>query len=163
VTARRAVLLAAAATALTACLAGASPTQQPSFDHLREVQVEVAADGHRHRFRAWVAETPQARTQGLMFVRDLPADRGMLFLFEELRFASFWMKNTYIPLDLLFVAADGTIVNIIEQATPHSPELLESIAPVTSVLELAGGTTARLGIRAGDRLQVLQAPAAVTR
>ena len=87
-----------------------------------------------------------------MYVRELPADRGMLFLFEAPQFASFWMKNTYIPLDLLFISPDGRVANIVENATPLSLSLLESVAPVTAVLELAGGTAARLALRAGDRV-----------
>lgn len=151
-TRRRGLLVAIGSLVLTACLAGAGPPQEPSFDPLRQVEVEVSGNGARHRFQAWVAETPGARARGLMHVRKLPERRGMLFLFESPQFASFWMKDTYIPLDLLFVAADGTIVNIVENAKPYSLEPLESVAPVTAVLEVAGGTCFRLAISAGDRL-----------
>jgi uncharacterized membrane protein (UPF0127 family) len=163
VTTRRAWLMAVAAAGLAACLASPAPAQAPSFDHLREARLEVTGGGKSHVFRAWVADTPATRSRGLMFVRELPPDRGMLFLFEAPYFASFWMKDTYIPLDLLFVSPDGRIANVIENATPLSLAPLESVAPVTAVLELAGGTAARLGIAAGDRLRVLEAPASVTR
>jgi len=152
---RRAALLAVAALGLSACLAAAAPVAPPSFDHLREVRVEVASGEKSHVFRAWVADTPESRSRGLMYVRELPADRGMLFLYDFPQFASFWMKNTYIPLDLLFISPDGTIVNIIENATPLSLAPLESVAPVATVLEVAGGTAARGGIRAGDHVRVL--------
>jgi uncharacterized membrane protein (UPF0127 family) len=154
----RITLLALAALALSACLASAAPAQSPGFDHLREARVEVTGGGKTHVFRAWVADTPESRARGLMYVRELPPGRGMLFLFQAPQFATFWMQNTYIPLDLLFVSAEGRIVNIVENATPLSLAPLESVAPVTSVLEVAGGTAARLGIRAGDPVRALELP-----
>jgi uncharacterized membrane protein (UPF0127 family) len=154
---RRNCLQAIAAAGLSACLAAASLAQAPSFDQLREVRIEVRGDAKTHVFRAWVADTPQARARGLMYVRELPPDRAMLFRYELPQFASFWMKNTYIPLDLIFVAPDGRIVNIIENARPLSLAPLESTAPVTQVLEVAGGTAARLGIRPGHTLETVQA------
>jgi len=157
-TERRAVLLAVAALGLSACLTGAAPAAPPSFDHLREVRVEVASGEKTHVFSAWVADTPGSRARGLMYIRELPPDRGMLFLYDFPQFASFWMKNTYIPLDLLFISPDGRIANIVEDATPLSLAPLESVAPVTAVLEVAGGTAVRLGIRAGDRLRVADRP-----
>jgi uncharacterized membrane protein (UPF0127 family) len=163
VTTRRASLLAVAAAGLAACLALPVPAEAPSFDHLREATVEVTGGGETHVFRAWIADTPASRARGLMYVRELPGDRAMLFRFELPQFASFWMKNTYIPLDLMFIASDGRIVNVIQDATPLSLAPLGSGAPVTAVLEVAGGTAARLGITTGDRLRVLEAPAGVTR
>jgi uncharacterized membrane protein (UPF0127 family) len=151
----RTMLLALAALGLSACLASAAPAEFPGFDHLREARVEVTGSGKTHVFRAWVADTPESRARGLMYVRELPPGRGMLFLFEAPHFASFWMKNTYIPLDLLFVSADGRIVNIVENATPLSLAPMESVAPVTAVLEVAGGTAARLSLRVGDGVAIL--------
>jgi len=153
-TGRRAVLLALAAFGLSACLAATAPAAPPSFDDLREVNVEVASGQKIHVFRAWVADTPESRARGLMDVRELPPGRAMLFLLDFPQFASFWMKNTYIPLDLLFISPDGRIANIVENAAPMSLDLLESVAPVTAVLEVAGGTTARLDIRSGDHVRV---------
>jgi len=158
VTLRRVAVLAAAAVGLSACLAAAAPAGAPSFDDLREVRVEVDSGARTHVFRAWVAETSAARARGLMYVQKLPADRGMLFLYDFPQFASFWMKNTYIPLDLLFITPDGRIANIVENTTPLSLDPLESVEPVSAVLEVAGGTAARLGIRAGDRLRAGQEP-----
>ena len=155
---RRAVLLALAAFGLSACLAATAPAAPPSFDDLPEVRVEVVSGENKHVFRAWVADTPASRSRGLMYVRELPADRGMLFLYDFPQFASFWMKNTYIPLDLLFISPDGRIANIVENAAPLSLDLLESVAPVTAVLEVAGGTAARLGIQSGDQVQVRTDP-----
>lgn len=88
-----------------------------------------------------------------MFVRDLPADQGMLFLFERPQLVSFWMKNTYVSLDIVFIAPDGVVVNIVHDTQPLSLAPIESAAPVTGVLELAAGTAARIGLAAGDRVR----------
>lgn len=117
-----------------------------------EVQIESARGAHR--FRVWVARTPRHRAQGLMHVRTLDADRGMLFVFPAPVFASFWMKNTYVPLDMLFATADGRIVNIAENTRPLTQDPYSAAAPVRIVLELAGGTATRLGIRPGDRIRL---------
>ena len=98
----------------------------------------------------WLADTPQRQAQGLMFVRSLPADRGMLFVHREPRAISMWMKNTYIPLDMVFIGADGRIQQIVEQTTPHSLDLIRSEAPARAVLEIAGGEARKLGLHAGQ-------------
>jgi uncharacterized protein len=112
----------------------------------------VAPDGTEHRFSVEVATTPDQWTQGLMFRRSLPADAGMLFDFGEDRPVSMWMKNTLIPLDMLFIAVDGRVVGIAERAIPLSLAVISAPEPVRGVLELNGGTAARLGIHVGDRL-----------
>ena len=106
----------------------------------------------RFHFDVWVADTPPRAEQGLMFVRDLPAGRGMVFPFEPPREASFWMKNTYIELDMLFIGADGRVVKIIEHAAPLRLDLLSSGVPVRAVLELRGGEAGLLGLRVGDQV-----------
>ena len=90
----------------------------------------------RLRFEVWVADTNARAEQGLMFVRDLPADRGMVFPLTPPRVETMWMKNTYIELDMLFIAADGHVVKIIARARPLSLETLSSDMPVGAVLEL---------------------------
>ena len=117
-----------------------------------EVTIETAK-GARHGFRVWIADTSERQSQGLMYVRDLPADQGMLFVNRPARPASFWMKNTYIPLDLLFVDTRGKILHIFERAEPLSLEPMGIEAPVRAVLELKGGESARRGIRVGDRVR----------
>jgi uncharacterized membrane protein (UPF0127 family) len=87
-----------------------------------------------------------------MYLRSLPADHGMLFVFEEPQYAAFWMKNTYLALDLIFIAADGTVVNVAANAKPLSLEPIASRAPVKAVLELVSGTAARIDLGAGDRI-----------
>jgi uncharacterized protein len=106
----------------------------------------------KHVFQVWLADTPQRKTQGLMFVRDLPDLRGMLFVHERPRDISMWMKNTYIPLDMVFIDQRGRIQQIIEQAAPHSLDLIRSDKPALAVLEIAGGEARRLGIQPGQRV-----------
>jgi hypothetical protein len=105
-----------------------------------------------HVFQIWVADTPSRKAQGLMFVRGLAADRGMLFVHDTPRVASMWMKNTYIPLDMVFVGANGKVAEVHANTTPHSLELVTSRKPVLAVLELAAGEAARRGIQPGDRV-----------
>jgi uncharacterized membrane protein (UPF0127 family) len=102
------------------------------------------------RFTVELALSPEQQQQGLMYRRAMAADAGMLFVFDTIRPASFWMRNTLIPLDMLFVAADGRIADIHERAVPLNEESIVSKAPVRAVLELNGGTVARLGIKPGD-------------
>jgi uncharacterized membrane protein (UPF0127 family) len=146
----RPVLLAVA---LAACAAGA---QSPSLEELASFPrgaVEIDARGGKQRFEVWIADTPSRQGQGLMFVTDLPADRGMVFLHDPPRVAGMWMKNTYIELDMLFVAR-GVIVKIAPRTRPHSLETIPSEVPVDAVIELRGGEAARRGIAVGDRVRV---------
>jgi uncharacterized protein len=114
--------------------------------------VDIGKTPHPQHFDVWVADTPERQTQGLMYVRDLPAGRGMLFLQPQVKRAAFWMKNTYIELDLLFVGADHRIVKIAARAPPLSLATIHSDAPVVAVLEIKGGEAARRGIRVHDRV-----------
>jgi hypothetical protein len=102
------------------------------------------------RFTVWIAATEPRREQGLMFVKALPAGRGMLFLFDRPQITGFWMKNTLIPLDLLFIAADGRVIRIAENAKPLSLATIDSMGVVLGVLEIAGGSSRRLGLAPGD-------------
>ena len=99
-----------------------------------------------------VASTPETQELGLMYRSSLADGHGMLFVFPDESEHQFWMKNTLIPLDMLFVDAQGRIVNIHERAVPQSLDTISAAAPVRGVVELNGGTTARLGIRPGDRV-----------
>jgi len=107
----------------------------------------------KHVFQVWLADSPQRQAQGLMFVRSLPADRGMLFVHPEPTPIGMWMKNTYIPLDMVFIDARGRIQQIVEQTTPHSTETIRSKEPALAVLEIAGGEAHRLGLRPGLRVK----------
>jgi uncharacterized protein len=103
-----------------------------------------------HHFAVELARTPEQQQLGLMFRPSLAPDAGMLFDFGETRTADFWMKNTLIPLDMLFITADGRVADIHEHAEPLSEAIIESHVPVRAVLELKGDTVAQLGIRVGD-------------
>lgn len=113
-------------------------------------RVYVESAGKRFPFTVWIADTPERRTQGLMYVRSLAPDRGMLFLFPSAAPQAFWMKNTYVSLDILFIAADGRILSIATQAKPRSLATIESRGAVLGVLEVLAGTAERLGWRTGD-------------
>ena len=151
----RAVLLFAAAGLVAgphaaALGAGASAPVRFETSNL----VVVTAQG-RSGFTVELALNEAQRVQGLQGRRRLAADAGMLFDFgSRAGRASMWMKNTYIPLDMLFITPDGEIESIAERTTPHSLEAISSRGPVRYVLELSGGTAARLGIRPGDRVEL---------
>jgi uncharacterized membrane protein (UPF0127 family) len=113
----------------------------------------VTRDGQRHNFQVEVARNDADRAQGLMFRRTMPADHGMLFDFGRVEPVAMWMQNTYLPLDMLFIRADGTIARIAANAEPLSTRTIPSGEPVLAALELNGGTAARLGIKAGDRVE----------
>jgi uncharacterized protein len=130
-----------------------SPAQSMPIEDLSRfprTTLTITAHGRAERFRVWIANTPARQEQGLMFVRDLPASQGMLFPEDSPQVAQFWMKNTYIPLDMVFVGEDHRIEKIIARATPFSEAILSSDEPVIAVLELAGGDTQARGIRVGD-------------
>jgi uncharacterized membrane protein (UPF0127 family) len=105
-----------------------------------------------HRFDVEIAATPEAQEKGLMFRKDLAPDKGMLFPMDPPRLASFWMKNTIIPLDMIFVRTDGSIAFIGANIAPYSREPVSAGIPVAAVLELSGGRAAALGIKEGDRV-----------
>lgn len=113
----------------------------------------TTADRKVHRFTVEVARTPAEQQQGLMFRQSLAPDRGMIFPYDPPEMASFWMKNTLIPLDMLFVRADGTIARIEENVVPLSLDPVPAGEPVGAVLELAGGRSAELGIKADDKVE----------
>ncbi len=113
----------------------------------------VTPEGARHVFRVELALTPPQQAKGLMFRTRLDADAGMLFFFGDEQKRSFWMKNTLIPLDMLFIRKDGTVANIHDSAQPHDLTSISSDGPVAAVLEINGGTARKLGISAGSRLE----------
>ena len=126
--------------------------QQAPEDLARFPHSELAVKSGKqlHKFRIWLADTSSRKQQGLMFVRDLPADRGMLFVNDQPYIASMWMKNTYVSLDMLFIGADGRINEIRARTIPHSLEIIAPRAPALAVLELKGGEAARRGLAVGD-------------
>lgn len=118
----------------------------------REALVIQTASG-TYEFRVQIAKTPDQQRTGLMFRRSMPDDEGMLFPYRFPTQPVFWMMNTYIPLDLIFIRSDGTIARIVPNATPMSQELIESGGYVNGVLEINGGLAEKLGITAGDKIR----------
>jgi uncharacterized membrane protein (UPF0127 family) len=142
--------LAALLTHARSGLAQSMPIE--SLTHFPRTTLTIGTHGHVDRFDVWIADTPARQEQGLMFVRDLPASEGMLFPQAAPQVAHFWMKNTYIPLDMVFVGEDGRVAKVIANAKPFSLDVLSSDVPVTAVLEIRGGESRRLGIAVGDRV-----------
>lgn len=104
-------------------------------------------------FKVELADNDATRARGMMFRTTMAPDAGMLFDFKQEQMASFWMRNTLIPLDMVFIRADGTIQNIHQRAIPKDETGINSTGPVRAVLELNGGTASRLGIKPGDRVE----------
>ncbi len=127
------------------------PTQLRGFP---ERQITITHAGGRDTLTVWIADTSARQQQGLMFVRRMPADRGMLFPQQRPRPMTMWMKNTYLPLDMVFIGEDGRITGIAADAHPLSEALIESPGPVSAVLELNAGEARRRGIKAGDRVEL---------
>ena len=126
----------------------AEPRDLPQQLPLTPLVIE-SADG-RHRFEVMVAQNRKQRLKGLMFRRQMEADHGMLFDYGRPHKIAMWMKNTFLPLDMIFIRADGTIANIAANNQPHSLTSVPSDGPVAASLEVMAGTTGRLGIKAGD-------------
>lgn len=114
-----------------------------------ELRIESGAESHR--FYVELAKTPAQQARGLMFRADLAPDAGMLFVYGAERHISMWMKNTLVPLDMVFLSSTGEILRIERWMTPLSERPIHSGAPSAAVLELRGGTADRLGLRPGDR------------
>lgn len=106
-----------------------------------------------HSFNVEVVDTPESRAKGLMFVQELADDAGMLFDFREEREVSFWMRNTYIPLDMIFIGADGVVRTIHVNARPHDVTGISSQVPVQFVLEIPGGRSVEIGLEPGDTVE----------
>jgi uncharacterized protein len=117
-----------------------------------QATIEIVSGNGVHAFDVRLATNAAERERGLMFVKSLPEGQGMLFDFKRDQPVSFWMHNTYIPLDMLFIAGDGRIMHIVENAKPLSDDLIPSQYPVRAVLEVIGGTAEKLGIKTGDHV-----------
>ncbi len=125
------------------------PGAQPSTEPLL---IETAS-GVKQAFNVEIVKEEKVRTRGLMFRQSMPKDHGMLFDYDPPQQISFWMKNTYISLDIIFIDANGVILNIAEKTTPLSLTTLPSAGPARGILEINGGLSAKLGIKAGDHVR----------
>lgn len=158
---RSIALALAAALALVACsskasdaapaAAQASPALHPRSG-LAVVSLTVTGPGHRYSFHVEVARTPEEQSRGLMFRTEMGPDEGMVFPMSPPRTASFWMRNTVIPLDIIYVGTDGRILNI-ESGVPYREAPVYSAGVVKGVLELNAGRAAQLGILPGDKVE----------
>lgn len=146
-----AALILAAATPLASCAAAGESPGAARADGLVEIAIATTRNGTRS-FLVEMARTDAEQQRGLMFRTELAPDRGMLFPYDPPRPASFWMRNTYIPLDMIFVRPDGTIARIAENTVPESLDPVGVGEPVSAVLEIAGGNAAAQGISEGDRV-----------
>ncbi|MBU6267988.1 MAG: DUF192 domain-containing protein [Sphingomonadales bacterium] len=148
------------ALALPACSSHAADSSKPAasapathpVSGLPVVDLTVTHDGKPHAFRVEVARTGPEQERGLMFRTAMGADEGMIFPMNP-RPASFWMKNTVIPLDIIFVGTNGRVLNIAANAIPYDETPLNSNGPVKGVLELNGGRAKALGITSGDTVK----------
>lgn len=156
----RSFALLVAISSLLACNAVASENEtrndrsaaQVSEKGLQEIPLFVTSIEAEYRFTVELAQSGEEQARGLMFRTELSPNAGMIFPFATDRIASFWMKNTVIPLDIIFVRRDGTIESIAANTIPYSLDPVQSGEPVAAVLEIAGGRAAELGISAGDKV-----------
>ena len=114
--------------------------------------IEIVTRTGVHAFSVELATNTAERAVGLMYRKELPEGRGMLFDFHDEQPVQFWMHNTYISLDMIFIASDGRVVRVAENAKPMSDDLIPSGRPVRAVLEVIAGTARKFGIAAGDRV-----------
>jgi len=127
-----------------------------------QTTLTISGGAGSHQFSIWVADTEAREEQGLMFVRDLPANKGMVFTGAQPKVWTMWMRNTYIPLDMLFVAVDGHVVKI-AHAIPHDETTISSDIAVNAVIELQGGISDKLQLKVGDLARWRIVPASAPR
>lgn len=144
--------LLAGLTLALALAAAPAAAQAPQAGLRASTVTVVTSDRRQHVFKVEIADTDVTRARGLMYRSQMAADAGMLFDYKFETETAFWMKNTLIPLDMIFIRADGTIANIAERAVPHDETSIPSDGAVRGVLEVNGGTAARLGIKPGDKV-----------
>lgn len=119
---------------------------------LEVIPLTVTSGAKRHAFKVEVAANGQEQARGLMFRTELPPGEGMIFPYQSPQILGFWMKNTPLPLDIIFIDEDGRIINIAARTTPYSLDSVYSDRPAMAVLEIAGGRAAELGIKPGDKV-----------
>lgn len=152
------MIVGAGALVLAAAIAACSPQSsmgtraELSAAGLEQLPLTIRSGNRTHTFTVEVARTPEQQANGLMHRQSLAPDRGMIFPYAPPQDVAFWMKNTLIPLDMVFIRADGTIARIADNTVPLSLDPVPSLEPVAAVLEIAGGRAAELGIRPGDKV-----------
>lgn len=121
-----------------------------SLDQFPEESVVIETRLKEHHFQMWVADTPPRRAQGLMSVRSLEDSRGMLFLYNSPTRVVMWMKDMVIPIDILFITADGRVLSMKRYVRPSTLQPIQATEPISAVIELPGGTATRLNLKNGD-------------
>jgi hypothetical protein len=134
-------------------LAGVAARAQPADMQFKRSSLTIVVGGRDLKFEVELATNDAERSHGLMFRKQLGAYEGMLFDFFQEQQVSFWMKNTLIPLDMVFIAGDGTVKHVHANAVPLSTDPIPSMYPVRAVLEINGGSAALLGIKPGDTVK----------
>ncbi|MEM6461388.1 MAG: DUF192 domain-containing protein [Pseudomonadota bacterium] len=142
--------IAVRAAALIAFLIVLLPGHVQASDASR---LDIVTGSGTHRFSVELALNNQDRAKGLMFRRQMAEDAGMLFRFDRVQPVAMWMKNTYIPLDMIFIRTDGTVADIHYNAIPHSEEIIRSSEPVLYVLELNSGIAEKIDLKEGDTVK----------
>ena len=136
-------------------IAAAAPSlvRAQALEKFKTAKLTIVSAGKRNDFTIELALTDSQQQQGLMFRRTMAPDAGMMFDYRTPTRITMWMKNTLIPLDMIFIGADGKVVHIAERAVPMSEEIIPSEVPARAVLEVNGGTAQRLGIKVGDAVE----------
>jgi uncharacterized membrane protein (UPF0127 family) len=146
------LLCGAALALLVGCQAQPGSALAPAAESTARVPLTIQTGKGVRAFSVEVARTGLEQERGLMFRTSLPKDSGMIFPMSPPRPAAFWMKNTPLPLDIIFIRPDGTIARIAAQTVPYSLDLIECAEPVAAVLEIAGGGAEAAGIEEGDKV-----------
>lgn len=159
----RGILVAGLGIALAACsteVASESTASESLATNARHpvsglevINLKVTSEGRTHGFQVELAQSPESQFRGLMFRTDLGDDEGMLFPSSPPQPRSFWMKNTPLSLDIIFIGVDGRILNIADHTEPYSLESVRSDGIASAVLELRAGRSAELGIKPGDKVE----------
>lgn len=147
--------LAASSTTAQAPAASSAAATTPAVhpvSGLKVIPLTVTSASGAHVFKVEVASTPAEQARGLMFRAEMGADEGMIFPMDPPRPAAFWMKNTVIPLDIIFIGPDRKVLNIAANAVPYDLQPLPAVGDAGGVLELIGGRAAQLGIKPGDKV-----------
>ncbi|CDO61279.1 FIG007785: exported protein [Candidatus Phaeomarinobacter ectocarpi] len=144
-----AAMLLAATFAVLSLAACAEPNPSPET---ASESLTIETSTGVHGFTVELADTEERRRTGLMFREDLALDAGMLFDFETPRVITMWMRNTPLPLDMIFIDPNGRIISVAENTVPYSEAIVSSRYPASAVFEVNAGTAKRIGIKVGDRV-----------
>lgn len=147
------LILATSHAAVLPCGGQRAYAGEPATATAQEERLELVTASGVHALDVEIASTPEKQALGLMYRTSLPDTKGMLFPHRKPTELSMWMRNTYIPLDMVFIRADGTVHRIEAKTEPFSERIISSQGPVSAVLEIAGGAAERMGLKPGDKVR----------